>query len=71
MTSNGKRIKNAQKPAINDHILLKGHNANYTDFPIPLNESNVFKLHLTESLLIKKIYQNSIEIALSLSPRAF
>ena len=46
--------KNPKKPTINDHILLKGHDANYEDFSILLNENNVFKLHLKESILIKK-----------------
>ena len=39
---------------INDHILVKDHDAHYEDFLILLNKSNVFKLHWKESLLIKK-----------------
>ena len=51
---NGKRIKNLKRFTINDHILVKGHDANYNDFSILLNESSVFKLHLLQPLLIKK-----------------
>ena len=32
---------------------LSGHNATYDDFSILTSESNEFKLHLKESLLIK------------------
>ena len=46
--------KNPKKSTINAHILLKGHDAYYEDFSILLNESNVFELHLKESILIKK-----------------
>ena len=45
----GKRVKNPKKSAVLDHILLKGH-----DFTILLKENNRFKLHLKESLLIKR-----------------
>ena len=37
-----------------DHILLEGHNATYDDFSILISENNQFKLHLKESLLIKR-----------------
>ena len=49
-----KRVKNPQKSAIIDHIVLERHNAMYHDFSILTTESNEFKLHLRESLLIKK-----------------
>ena len=55
MTSlTGKRVKNPKKSAIFDHILLKGHDASFEDFTILLKENNKFKLHLKESLLIKR-----------------
>ena len=47
-------VKNPKKSAIIDHILLEGHNATYDDFSILTTESNEFKLHLKESLLIKR-----------------
>ena len=47
----GKRIKNPKKSAIFDHIL---HDASFEDFTILLKENNKFKLHLKESLLIKR-----------------
>ena len=37
-----------------DHILLEGHNAAYNDCSILIPENNQFKLHLKESLLIKR-----------------
>ena len=49
-----KRVKNPKKSAIMDHILLEGHNATYDDFSILIPENNQFKLHLKESLLIKR-----------------
>ena len=49
-----KRVKNPKKSAIMDHILLEGHNAIYDDFSILIPENNQFKLHLKESLLIKR-----------------
>ena len=49
-----KRVKNPQKSAIMDHILLESHNATYDDFSIFILEHNQFKLHLKESLLIKR-----------------
>ena len=49
-----KRVKNPKKSAIMDHILLEGHNATYDDFSILISENNQFKLHLQESLLIKR-----------------
>ena len=49
-----KRVKNPKKSAIMDHILLEGHNATYDDFSILISENNEFKLHLKESLLIKR-----------------
>ena len=50
----GKRVKNPIKSAIFDHILLKGHESSFEDFTILLKENNKFKLHLKESLLIKR-----------------
>lgn len=50
----GKHIKNPNECAINGNIILKGHGTNHDDFSILLNESSFFKLHLKESLLIKK-----------------
>ena len=47
-------IKKPKNSSINNHILLKGHNANYDKFFIFLNERIVFKLHLKEPLSIKK-----------------
>ena len=49
-----KRVKNPKKSAIMDHILLEGHNATYDDFSILISENNQFKLHLKESLLVKR-----------------
>ena len=49
-----KRVKNPKKSSIIDHILLEGHNAIYGDFSILTTECNEFKLHLKESLLIKR-----------------
>ena len=49
-----KRDKIPKKSAIMDHILLEGHNATYDDFSILISENNQFKLHLQESLLIKR-----------------
>ena len=49
-----KRLRSLKKSAIIDHILLAGHNVTYDDFSILTAENNVFKLHLKESLLIKK-----------------
>ena len=48
-----KHIKNPKKSAIFGQILLKGHIASYEDFPIPLKESNKFRLHQKQSFLIK------------------
>ena len=42
----GKRIKNPKKSAITDYILLKGHDASYEYFSIPLKENNKSKSHL-------------------------
>ena len=50
----GKRVKNSKKSAIFDHILLNDHDASFEDFTIFLKENNRFKLHLKESLLIKR-----------------
>ena len=66
-----KRVQNPKKPAIMDHILLEGHNATYDDFSIFISESNQFKLHLKESLLIKRnkpelsrnIYTHPLELS--------
>ena len=41
-------------PAMFDHILLKGHKANFEDFTIPLKQNNEFRRQLKESLLIKR-----------------
>ena len=65
-----KRVKNPKKSAIMDHILLERHNAKYDDFSILIPENNQFKLHLKESLLIKRdkpefnknIYTHSLEL---------
>ena len=48
------RVESASKFAINDHIFLKGHDGAYGSFCLLLNESNVFKLQLKESLITKK-----------------
>ena len=50
----GKRVRNPKKSVIFDRILLNGHDVNFEDFTILLKENNQFKLHLTESLLIKR-----------------
>ena len=50
----GKRVRKPRKSAIFDHILLNGHDASFQDFTILLKEKNRFKLHLKESLLIKR-----------------
>ena len=50
----GKRVKNPKKSAIFDRILLKGHDASFEELTIPLKENNKLKLHLKESLLIKR-----------------
>ena len=39
---------------MNDLILLKCHDPDLDDFSVLLNEGSVFKLHLKETLLIKK-----------------
>ena len=52
------------------HILLEGDNAIYDDFSILIPENNQFKLHLKESLLIKRdkpefnrnIYTHTLEL---------
>ena len=49
-----KRVKNPKKSAIMEHTLLEVHNATYDDFSILIPENNQFKLHLKESLLIKR-----------------
>ena len=49
-----KRLKNPGKSTIMDHILLEGHNAAYDDFSILISLNNQFKVHLKESLLIKR-----------------
>ena len=49
-----RQVKNPKRSAIMDHILLEGHNATYDDFSILIPENNQFKLHLKESLLIKR-----------------
>ena len=71
-TFNWKASKELQKVrAIFDHILLNGHDASFEDFTILLKENNRFKLHLKESLLIKRgkpglnrnIYSYPIELS--------
>ena len=65
-----KRVKNPKESAIMDHNLLEGHNATYNDFSILIPENNQFKLHLKESLLIKRdkpelnrnIYTHPLEV---------
>ena len=57
----GKRVKKPKKSAISDHILLNGHDVSFEDFKIHLTENNRFKLHLIESLLIKRANQNLIK----------
>ena len=37
-----------------NHILLEGHNALHDNFLIIIAEKNQFKVHLKESLLIKR-----------------
>ena len=37
-----------------DHILLEGRNATSSDISIFIPENNKFKLHLKESLLIRR-----------------
>ena len=49
-----KRVKNPKKSTIMEHILLEGHNTTYNDFSILFPENNQLKLHLKESLLIKR-----------------
>ena len=39
---------------LTDHILLKGHEASFDDFTILSKENNKFKIHLEESLLVKR-----------------
>ena len=58
-----KRVKNPQKSAIMDHILLEDHNATYDDFLILISENNQFKLHLKESLLIKRDKHKSVKLS--------
>ena len=55
-----KRVKNPKMPAMFDHILLKGHKANFEDFTIPLKQNNEFRRQLKESLLIKRDKQELI-----------
>ena len=50
----GKRVMKPKKSAIYDHILLHGRDVSFEDFTILLKENNKFKLHLKESLLIKR-----------------
>ena len=50
----GKRVKIPKKSAIFDHILLKGHDASFEDITILSKENNKFKLHLKDSLLLKR-----------------
>ena len=48
-----KGARNPKNFAIIEHIFLKGHNPTYDKFSILTIETNEFKLHLKESLLIK------------------
>ena len=47
----GKGVKTTKKSAATHHIQLKGHDARLCD---SLEKNNKFKLHLKESLLIKR-----------------
>ena len=47
-------VLNPKKSTIMDYILLEGHNATYDNFSILIPKNNQFKLHLKESLLIKR-----------------
>ena len=49
-----KQVKNSKKSATMDNILLERHNATYDDFLILIPQNNQFKLHLKETLLIKR-----------------
>ena len=49
----GKRIKNAKKSAISDHLLQCDFPITFDDFDILAPDSNKFKLHIKENLLIK------------------
>ena len=44
----------SQKVCYYGSFLLEGHNATYDDFSILIPENNQFKLHLKESLFIKR-----------------
>ena len=65
-----KRVKKTKRCVIMNNILLEGHDATYDDFSILIPENNQFKLHLKESLLIKRdkpelnrnIYTQPLEI---------
>ena len=61
-------LLNTLVSAIFDDILLNGHDASFEDFTILLKENNRFKLHLKESLLIKRdvTNQNLIEIFIAI-----
>ena len=54
-TSNltGKSVKNAKESAISDHLLQCDSPITFDDFDILASDSNKFKLHTKESLLIK------------------
>ena len=49
----GKWVKNPKKSAIINNVLLKNHDVSFEDLKIILKESNKFKLHVKESLLIR------------------
>ena len=49
----GNQVKNSKKSAIFDQILMKGRDASFEDFTIPLKQNNKFKLHVREPLPIK------------------
>ena len=53
-TLTGKNVKIPKKFAIFDHMLLDAHKASFDNFSVLLKESNAFKLHLKESLLISR-----------------
>ena len=50
----GKIVKKPKKSSVSDHILLNGHDVSFEDFTVLFTENNRFKLHLKESLLMKR-----------------
>ena len=51
---NQKPPKNSKKSTFIDYILLESYNATNHDFSVLIPKNNQFKLHLQESLLIKR-----------------